>query len=76
MFANPPRLVIRFKLPWRGRQPGQLNDQLEPGVMQALVQTGRAEWAEAKPTATSEPAETSESKSVRRKRHSSPASSP
>ena len=35
---------IRFLRPWQGRNRGDLNSNLTPGVMQTLVDHGTAEW--------------------------------
>lgn len=35
---------IKFKQQWRGREPGQVDDALDYGVQQMLVQRGIAEW--------------------------------
>ena len=39
---NATPRTIQFKLPWRGRQIGQRDSLLDPGVMQELVRTSRA----------------------------------
>lgn len=39
---NATPRTIQFKLPWRGRQIGQRDSLLDPGVMQELVRTNRA----------------------------------
>jgi hypothetical protein len=43
MTMNKP---IRFLRHWRGRNKGDLNDQLLPGVRDQLVRRGIAEWFE------------------------------
>jgi hypothetical protein len=40
------RAAIRFLSFWRGREAGQVDRQLDPGVMDALVHRGAAEWYE------------------------------
>lgn len=35
---------IRFLLPWRGREPGDTNRELDLGLMETLVAQKRAEW--------------------------------
>lgn len=37
---------IRFLQAWRGREPGQTDDQLDFGVMWELVRRNIAEWAD------------------------------
>lgn len=37
---------VRFLLPWRGREPGDVNRELDPGLMASLVENRRAEWCE------------------------------
>ena len=39
--------TIKFKLPWRGREPGQLDNKLDFGVSLELVRRGIAEYVEA-----------------------------
>jgi hypothetical protein len=38
--------AIRFLRGWRGRRPGEVNRELEEGVMGTLVACGYAEWVE------------------------------
>lgn len=40
----PPKNCIRFLLPWRGREPGDLNRELDSGLMETLVAQKKAEW--------------------------------
>lgn len=36
--------TIKFRHPWRGREPGQLDDALDFGVVVELVRRGIAEY--------------------------------
>lgn len=40
---------IVFKTPWRGRQPGEKNSDLDYGVMVELVRRKIADWIEDEP---------------------------
>lgn len=57
--SQKPVRAVRFKVPWNGRQRGQIDRGLSPGVMATLVTYNKAEWVEAeeprrrkKPSAT------------------------
>lgn len=43
------RGTIEFILPWRGREPGQTDDKLDYGLMDALVRSHRARWVDSEP---------------------------
>lgn len=47
--------MIRFKLRWRGREPGTLDCDLDYGVKTVLVQRGIAEFVEEQKRQTPQP---------------------
>lgn len=39
--------TIKFKMPWRGREPGHIDNKLDFGVSLELVRRGIAEYVDA-----------------------------
>ncbi len=44
--SNSQNRAIRFRLAWHGRQPGDVDNQMDFGVKQTLVTRGFAEWVD------------------------------